>query len=132
MAEPAVVSLTWPGYRYLRLDLYHPDPEVLEINQVAAEWPPQVLVFEAKGPGPAFVFTGADGYALPGGELALRLSDAAAWNARNVTLGPPEPNPVRVAAGLSSYRAALLSVLLLVVGLLGAVMFLNRLRHKAG
>lgn len=125
-------AVHWPGYRFLKMDLVHFDLNDLAFEALNAFWAPQFLVVEARSDGPAYLFVGSDSYMLPGQALKYRISPEQVASAEIAGLRKREPNPMRIADRLYSYRAALLMTLGLLTLLLFALVALKSLRSRAG
>ncbi|MCB1103027.1 MAG: hypothetical protein KDL10_11720 [Kiritimatiellae bacterium] len=116
----------------MKMDLVHFDLNDLAFEALNAFWAPQFLVVEARSDGPAYLFVGSDSYMLPGQALKYRISPEQVASAEIAGLRKREPNPMRIADRLYSYRAALLMTLGLLTLLLFALVALKSLRSQAG
>lgn len=127
---PATIEVSWPGYRFLKVDLIHFDLGDLRVSGAHAEWLPHYLAVEAVSDGPAYLYTGSPTYVLPNQALRTRLSEGDIRAAPERILGRRTPNPDRMADRLQAYRVTLLGVLALLLLLLYALVVMKRLRGR--
>ncbi|MFH0908369.1 MAG: DUF3999 family protein [bacterium] len=82
-------------YRYFRLQVFNRDDVPIAIDSVVGECVPRYLVFEVRGAGEAFVYSGSSSLGPPQYDLQRRTNLKELPLMREIRLGSPELNPNR-------------------------------------
>ena len=82
-------------YRYYKVEIFNHDDAPLAVDRAVGQCVPRYLVFEARGAGDAFVYSGSASLGSPQYDLQRRTNAKELPTLREIRLGSPEPNPNR-------------------------------------